>query len=452
MISAGTFSLQIFPSALFSWDYGDLRAVGIDFGTTNCAVAVAEDGVVEVARFGAAQDLETFRSVLYFDGAPSRGRKRPLAGPSAIEAYLVRETPGRLIQSLKSFLSSALFRETWVHNERYSVEDLTASMALSLREQAERQFGNLGKRAVLGRPVRFVGADTTEADALAVSRLEQAFRRAGFEEIVFEFEPVGAAYFYESTLDHDERIVIADFGGGTSDFTLLKVGPGLKRGVRRRGILATAGLPLAGDSFDAKIVRNVVSPMLGLGTEYRSLDKMLPMPSSVYLKLEKWHHLSFLKTQETLRMLRSLQVQAEEPSKIEALIHLVESDAGYNLHRAVQRTKLELSSRQQSEFEYEDPCVSIRQVVTRGDFEDWIEPELSSISDSVDALLRDGKTQPDQVDQVFLTGGTSLVPAVRRIFEYRFGTERVQAGNEFTSVARGLALRADQRRGRAKAT
>ena len=353
-----------------------MRSVGIDFGTTNCAVAVATGGVVETARFGVSQALETFRSVLFFEGAQSRGRKRPLAGPSAIDAYLTRETPGRLIQSLKSFLSSALFRETWVHNERYSVEDLTAAMALSLREEAERQLGDLGKRVVVGRPVRFVGADTDDADALAVSRLDQAFRRAGFDEIQFEFEPIGAAYFYESTLDHNEKIVIADFGGGTSDFSLLKVGPRM----RGRGILSTAGLPLAGDSFDAKIVRNVVSPMLGLGSEYRSLDKMLPIPRSVYLKLEKWHHLSFLKTQETLRMLRSLQAQAEEPSKIEALLHLIESDAGYNLHRAVQRTKVELSSREHSEFVYEDPCVSIRQTVRRSDFEDWIDPQLSQIS------------------------------------------------------------------------
>jgi hypothetical chaperone protein len=345
-----------------------------------------------------------------------------------------------LIQSLKSFLSSALFRETWVGSERYSVEELTTVMAQGLRAAAEKQFGDLGNRVVLGRPVKFVGGETKEPDALAVSRLEQAFRRAGFDEIVFEYEPVGAAYFYESKLDHDERILIGDFGGGTSDFSLLRVGPRLKR----RGILSNAGLGLAGDAFDAKIVRHVVSPMLGLGSEYRSMGRMLPMPSSVYLKLEKWHYLSFLKTQDTLRMLRSLEVLSEDPGKIAALIDLVENDAGYNLHQAVQRTKVELSSCQRSEFVYEDPLVVIRQVVTRADFEDWIEPELSAISDCVDTLLREARTKASQVDRVFLTGGSSLVPAVRRIFEHRFGVERVSAGDEFTSVAKGLALRAER--------
>jgi hypothetical chaperone protein len=221
---------------------------------------------------------------------------------------------------------------------------------------------------------------------------------------------------------------------------VLRVGPGVRK---RRRILSTAGLAMAGDSFDAKMVRHVVSPMLGLGSEYQSLGKRLPMPSSVYLKLEKWHHLSFLKTQDTIRMLRSLEVQAEEPSKIEALIHLVENDAGYNLHRSVQRTKVELSACERSEFVYEDPCVTIRKTVSRADFEDWIEPELSAISDCVDKLLRDAKTEAEHIDRVFLTGGSSLVPAVRRIFEHRFGADRVQAGNEFTSVARGLALRAE---------
>ncbi len=424
---------------------GQPKAVGIDFGTTNCAVAVAGEGGISIARFGRpSRALETYRSVLYFDGTPrTRGRKRPLTGPRAIDAYLTREEPGRLIQSLKSFLASALFTETWVGSDRYSVEDLTACIAQGLRAESEEQFGDLGKRVVLGRPVRFVGSDTEEDEALALERLEQAFRRAGFEEIVFEFEPIGAAYFYESGLDHDETIVIADFGGGTSDFSLLRVGPGVRRrGRERRDILATVGLPIAGDSFDAKIVRHVVSPLLGQGTSYRSLDKILPVPSSIYLKLEKWHHLSFLRTSDTMRMLRSLRAQALDPDKIEALIHLVENDVGYNLHRAVQRTKYELSTQERSLFEFTDPFISISQPVSRGDFEGWIAGELAQISGCVTRLLQDAAMTPGSIDRVFLTGGTSLVPAVRRIFEERFGAERVTAGDEFTSVAGGLALRA----------
>ncbi len=420
------------------------QGVGIDFGTTNCAVAIASSTGVRMARFG-QNTLETFRSVLYFDAERSRtrARKRPLAGPFAIDAYLAREEPGRLIQSLKSFLASALFTETWVGSNRYSVEDLTASLVQALRKEAEEQLGDLGTRVVAGRPVRFVGSDTEEDEALALERLDQAFRRAGFEQITFEFEPVGAAYFYESRLDHDELIVIADFGGGTSDFSLLRVGPGVRsRGKEQREILATVGVPIAGDSFDAKIVRHVVSPLLGLGTSYRSVDKILPVPSSIYLKLEKWHHLSFLRASDTMRMLRSLQVQALEPEKIEGLIHMVENDVGFNLHRSVQRAKYELSIQDRAMFEFTDSFVSIRQPVTRAEFESWIAGELAHIAECVETLLRQASVTSKRIDRVFLTGGTSLVPAVRRIFEERFGAARLSAGDEFTSVASGLALRA----------
>jgi hypothetical chaperone protein len=409
-------------------------------------VSVIESGQVRMAHFGApSKTLETFRSILYFDAPKSRarGRKRPLAGPRAIDAYLAREEPGRLIQSLKSFLASALFSETWVGSERYSVEDLTAALAQALRAEAEEQLGDLGTRVVLGRPVRFVGASTEEDEELALERLQQAFRRAGFDEVIFEYEPIGAAYYYETTLDHDELILIADFGGGTSDFSLLRVGPGVRRrGRTRQDILGSLGLPLAGDTFDAKIVRHLVSPLLGKGSSYRSLDKLLPMPSSLYLKLEKWHHLSFLRSADTLRMLRTLHVQAVEPDKIENLIHLVENDVGYILHRAVQRAKYELSTADQSVFEFTDSFVSIRRTFTRRDFEGWISGELEQIGNCVQQLLHSAAVTSQDVDRVFLTGGSSLVPAVRRIFEDQFGAECVSAGDEFTSVARGLALRA----------
>ena len=169
-------------------------------------------------------------------------------------------------------------------------------------------------------------------------RLREAFRLAGFESVEFEMEPVAAAYYYESTLDHDELIMIGDFGGGTSDFSLIHVGPAVrKRGRKPKDLLGNSGVGIAGDAFDAKIVRKLVSPVLGAGTQMRSVDKMLPVPVWMYSKVEKWHHLSFLRTKETMNMLRSVEAQAVEPEKIAALVHLIREDLGYQLHRSCRR-------------------------------------------------------------------------------------------------------------------
>ncbi len=263
-------------------------------------------------------------------------------------------------------------------------------------------------------------------------------------------EPVAAAYHYESTLDHDELLLIGDFGGGTSDFSLLRVGPGVrKRGRTPRDLLGNSGVGLAGDAFDAKIVRNLVSPRLGAGTSARSGHKVLPaVPNWVYFKLERWHHLSFLRTSGTMNMLRTARAQAFEPEKIEALINLIEEDLGYQLHRAVQQVKCALSGAPSAEFCFVDGILEIRAKVTRREFEEWIAEEAGSIERCVDELLRTARVGPGDVDMVFLTGGSSFVPAIRRIFETRFGVGRVRTGDEFTSVARGLALRAAEVVGR----
>jgi hypothetical chaperone protein len=419
-------------------------AVGIDFGTTNSAVAISSPDSLRLASFGPG--LDTFRSVLFFEG-----NKRALAGPAAIDRYLQEpddDHPSRrLIQSIKSLLASQVFTATQIGGRRYSAADLVTIIVRALRLEAESQFGELGRRIVVGRPVRFVGAEHDQDDNMALDRLRDAFHKAGFEKVVFEYEPVGAAYFYESKLDHDELILIADFGGGTSDFSLLPVGPSYRqsnnRGAKKkRKILGTQGIPLAGDAFDARIVRHVVSPLLGEGSHYRSIDKMLPVPASLYRKLERWHHLSFLRSPDTMRMLKSILVQAEERGKLETLIDLIENDLGYHLHRVVQQTKFELSRAQSSHFEFRHPAVSIAKNVLRSEFEDWIEPELDRIAEGVETLMSRTNTDAAQIDRVFLTGGTSLVPAVQRIFQHRFGEEKLAAGDEFTSVAKGLALRA----------
>ena len=421
------------------------RSVGIDFGTTNSTIAVTgQNRNIITAKFQFGDELtETFRSVLYFEQIRTGDRKHlsALAGPKAILQYLRSEQKGRLIQSLKSYLASRLLTSTTVLGRPYLLEDLIAFLIRSLREEAEATLGRLGGTVVVGRPVRFLSAESKEDDDWAVTRLRKALLTAGFDNVVFEYEPVGAAYYYEIRLDHDELVLVADFGGGTSDFSLLRVGPTYRKSKDQRKILGTEGVALAGDAFDARFIRHVVSPLLGRESYYKSIENLYQPPAWIYAKLERWHHLSFLKSKETMDILRSIRAQSLDAGKIDSLILLIQEDLGFYLHSAVQRTKLELSSREATIFSFQVPGISISQLVTRRQFENWIEEELHSIANCVDRLLTRVGVASAEVDKVFLTGGSSFVPAVRKIFEARFGSGRLVVGGEFTSVAMGLALR-----------
>jgi hypothetical chaperone protein len=421
--------------------------IGIDFGTTNSSVARANgDAAVELVSFTLrGAQTSAFRSVLYLEQFKSPSgikRAHSYTGPAAIERYLEASEKGRLIQSLKSHLSSRSLTGTEVFGRRYRLEDLLSRIVTDLRQQAEQQFGRPVRSAMVGRPVRFVGAETEDDDLFAVGRMREAFITAGFEQAEFEMEPVAAAYAYEATLDHDELILIGDFGGGTSDFSLLRVGPGVRaRGHTGAGLLGNSGVGLAGDAFDARIIRKLVSPALGSNSEARSLNKILPaVPAWIYANLERWHYLSFLRTNTVREILKSARIRALEPEKIEALIALIEQDLGFELHQAVQQVKYELSHSQTAEFRFCNETLDLRIPVTRMQFEGWIGDELEAIERCVDGLLRNSGVDAREVDCVFLTGGSSFVPAVRRIFEERFGMGRIRGGNEFTSVAHGLAL------------
>jgi hypothetical chaperone protein len=429
-----------------------LAAFGVDFGTTNSSLARADgpesSRIAKFAR-GGGNFTPTFRSVVYFERDEERLELlRELAGPRGIARYLAAEEPGRFVQSLKSFLAARDFSATRILDREYRLESLIAVLLRALFREAEGDVGKLEGTVVVGRPVRFVSARVPEDEELALARLRAAFATAGAEDIVFEYEPVAAAYHYERALDHDELILIGDFGGGTSDFSLIRVGP-RARAQRESGgarlVLGNAGVPIAGDVFDGRMVRALVAPALGFGSEYRSVfGRVLPVPKWIYAHLERWHHLSFLRTPRTQALLYDLQREALEPERFEALIHIVNEDLGFPLHRAVERAKHALTRGSTGELSFAHGPVKLAAPATRAQFETWIAPELAAIEKCVDCLLADCGIARGDVDRVFLTGGSSLVPAVRALFATRFGEERIRSGDELTSVASGLALRAHE--------
>jgi len=420
--------------------------IGIDFGTTNSAVAIADEfGHVTTARYPSDNtESESFRSILFF-ASPKKGMRRELsayAGPDAIEHYLRSEDGGRLIQSIKSYLATSSLKSTSLFGKSYRFEELVGYLLRSLKTAASKSGIPIGTKAVVGRPVRFVGAATQADDAYATKRLSEALAMAGITDVHFEFEPVAAAYAYEADLSKDELLLVADFGGGTTDFTLVRVGPDARRMTNSdKRVLASAGVGIAGDSFDAKLVRHLVAPLLGRGSQWRLVGKNGTVPNWPFAKLEHWHHLSFLKSNENMESLRSLRARAVEPDKIDLFIMLVTEDLGFQLHRAVQQAKYELSTKHEAIFSFRVPGIHVSQTVTRAQFEEWISDELHAISSCVDQMLESSGVKTLEVDRVFLTGGSSFVPAVRHIFENRFGRERIVGGSEFTSVVKGLALR-----------
>ncbi|MEJ1159378.1 Hsp70 family protein [Prosthecomicrobium sp. N25] len=413
-------------------------ALGVDFGTTNTVLAAAGPDGPTVLPFDTGEGpLTAFRSVLCFWQAMIEGRaeRRVETGPWALDRYVADPHDCRFLQSFKSFAASRSFTDTMVYGRRLTFEALLATFLESL---AGHYGGRIptGARVVVGRPVTFVGGAPDEA--LALARYEAGFQAAGFDEIHFVYEPVAAAYFFAERLAADATVLVADFGGGTSDFSVLRFE---RRGGRLHAApLGAAGVGIAGDSFDSRIVEHLVGPRIGRGSAYRSFGKVLPLPVHYFADFAQWHTLSLLKSPATLRELRELARTATDPEALERFLTLIEEDLGYALYRAVARTKLALSDADRATFDFAAEGIAIRAEVRRADFEAWIAGDLARIAAAVDAALDRAGTPAAAIDRVFLTGGTSYVPAVRRLFAERFGTERMESGNEFDSIAAGLAL------------
>ena len=405
-------------------------AIGIDFGTTNSVVAMLRpDGSSETLRHPSG---ELFRSLLCF-WSDAEGAERRAAGPAAVEAYLEDPLDSRLIMSMKSYLGQRSITETRIAGRSWRLEDL---VALFLRELLAPFRAELsGARIAIGRPVRFVAAE--DGDGLGEQRLRAAFAAAGIRDVEVVLEPAGAGHRFAHGLDRPTTVLVADFGGGTSDFSVLRFDPGPPRGVTALG---HACVGIAGDSFDYRIIDRVVSPLLGKGSDYLVMGKPVPVPPAWFANFAHWHRLSLMRAPRTMRGIRDVARTAEQPERLAHLIRLIEDEAGFALYRAVTAAKAALSKQERAVLDFAHDDFVLRAPIERAEFEDWIAPDLARMQAAVTAALAQAARPPEAIDRVFLTGGTSLVPAVRRLFEDRFGTEKVVAGGEFVSVAEGLAL------------
>ena len=419
-------------------------SLGIDFGTTNTVLALAEaKGPARLIQFPAPEgDLFAFRSCLSFYAPPDQPEARAIAaGPWAIDAYVEDPADTRFIQSFKSFAAQESFTETRILGRRYAYEDLLSTFLLKVRDYAGASLAEIPDRVVLGRPVTFAGAAPNEA--LALERYAIAFRRLGVRDILYAYEPVGAAFFFARDLEHNATVLVGDFGGGTSDFSIIrfeKLG-----GEMRATPLGRAGVGVAGDAFDYRIIDNLVSPALGKGSNYQTFGKTLPVPNRYYSTFARWDQLALMRAGRDMREIRRLVREAVEPEKIQRLVEMLDENYGYQMYRAVSRLKEGLSADTEAEFRFEAGSIRLVGGVRRATFEGWIAPELAAIERAVDAALADAARTPGQIDRVFLTGGSSLVPAVRAIFHRRFDPGRIETGAELESIASGLALMGRER-------
>lgn len=408
-----------------------MQTIGIDFGTTNTVVAFAQpDGSVRSARFGSD---EVFRSLLCFWTEQQRGgdKLRHAAGPDGMAAYLDDPEACRLILSMKTYLAQRSFVETRIFGRHFNLPMLIAHFLRAMAQAAG--FDAAQVRATIGRPVRFAGEFAE--DDYGETRLREAFAEAGFADVTVALEPEGAGWRFSRRLSAPTTVLVGDFGGGTSDFSVLHFTPG--QPVRPLGY---AGVGIAGDNLDQRIIERVICPHLGKNDTYRVMATDLPVPPEYYSAFARWHRLSLMRTPRTLREIAEVARKSSHPERLQALIRLIEDEQGFALYQAVSAAKTALSRAETAALRFSHGALAINETIKRTDFESWIAPDLARMAAAIDGAVADAGLAPEQIDQVFLTGGTSFVPAVRSLFEERFGAELVTAGGELVSVAEGLAL------------
>jgi hypothetical chaperone protein len=406
-------------------------ACGLDFGTSNSAIGVVRDGVAALAPVEAGDTL--LPSAVFFD-YESKGRV--LFGNEAVAAY-VGQTEGRLMRALKSILGSPLIdEETSLGGRKVPLTEVVEIFVRHLKRKAEAFAGQEITAVVHGRPVRFVD-DDDKADARAQAVLETIARRAGFRDVAFVYEPIAAAHHYEQTVRGEELALIADIGGGTSDFTVIRVGPRRRaRPDRSQDVLANAGVRVGGTDFDTALNLASVMPLLGLGTQL--VEKNLPVPTAPYHELATWATINFAYTYKNERMLAELVPLACEPEKVERLLKLVHGRLGHRLALAVEDGKIALSGEDSVTIALAFLEAGLAVTATRPDFDHAIEARTDRLHRTARDCMAAAGLGPAAIDTIFLTGGSSRVPAVRAAIARAAPSARLAGGSDLLSVALGL--------------
>lgn len=415
------------------------KALGFDFGTTNSVLAASKGETTQSLSFtSSAGTSDTMRTALSFMKHPQLGASalKVEAGHAAIREFIDNPGDVRFLQSIKTFAASSLFQGTLIFAKRQNFEDLMRAFVNRIADYAGNGWEGGYNRLVVGRPVRFAGS--TPDEALALERYNKALAAFDFPEIHFVYEPVAAAFYFAQSLKRDATVLVADFGGGTTDYSIIRFES--HAGQLTAVPIGHSGVGVAGDHFDFRIIDNVVSPLIGKGTQFRSFDKLLDVPTSYYANFGRWNQLSIFKTLKDFSDLKQLVRSAVEPEKLERFVDLVDHDEGYPLYQAISAAKMRLSSEAETEFHFAPLGEESRRTIRRADFESWIAPDIERIEGALDEVFETTGTKPGEIDKVFLTGGTSFVPAVRRLFESRFDKGDIESGGELLSIAHGLAL------------
>jgi hypothetical chaperone protein len=410
---------------------------GIDFGTTNSALSVYRNGAVEVVAIdGNDRAGELMRSVLYFSE-----ENEIYVGNEAIRQYVGDGAAGRFMQSIKTFLPNTSFDSTEVFGKRYGIDDLVAIILRKLKARGEAHVGCPVESVVLGRPVVF--SPNAAKDAVAEQRLERAARKAGFKNIWFQYEPVAAALAFEETLQEgQERIVfIGDFGGGTSDFSVIRVrGGAFARSDRRSDVLSLGGVYVAGDKFDSQIMWDKVAQHFGRYARYKTMgkDEWVNVPRSMVYTLCQWHRIPLLRSRRTREHIRVIKGTCDDRRAIEHLENIINDNYGFFLFQAIEKAKCELSDRDQTQIHFSERDLCISEQIGKGEFETINGENFQQIADCIDEVVTRSGLLPTQIDTVFLTGGTSRIPHIQALFAERFGRSKLENRDAFTSVVHGL--------------